>query len=702
VSNDAAPRVLQGLGQDLKLNDCVVDTYYGIEVADEFRWLEDHRADRTRGWISEQSTISRSYLDGLSGRSTLFPQIEAALDHESIVDICLSADAIFYTKRRAGEEQAKLYRRSGLEGADQMVLDPTLIGEGSVVSLSILGASANGKNIALGLRTGGEGVRRLQILDVGSRAKLAELPKGAVRGFGFLPNDKGFMYSLDPIEDRGHTKTDRPRTTKIHYFDQPEGSDFLVFGTEAAQNVRLVSALQQDDSTVVHTVIRSILGQNTYSYYLQDLGNSAFPIRTLKENDSEQWEVLAHKGSLYIFTSKFNGPERSLLRVPLTNPDLSLARMILAEGKERIQSWHIFGNFLLTATVQNFSSALNLFSLEGQAFGRIEMPEPGTARIVAGDSEGIFYSFECYTSPQTVYYYSFLERHSKQFSASPLAMSGSTRQSITSRIVDYPAADLTPIPLTLLGRPEVLDRGNAPILLTAYGASGVILTPHYSCLALTFIQLGGVFAIAHVRGGGEKGIAWAEAGRRHNRPTVHRDFIAAAEYIASSGIGNKDRIAIAGGSNSGLLVTTAMTQRPDLFCTVLCLAPFTDMLRYHLFDNTQFYVPNFGFSEDRDDFPILLGYSPYHNVNDGVAYPPLLMISGDADTRCDPMHARKFVARVQKAMSLLPRHVREKNPILLEWDPLRGHVAALPLASRVRALVDRLAFLCHHLGMEIA
>ena len=267
-------------------------------------------------------------------------------------------------------------------------------------------------------------------------------------------------------------------------------------------------------------------------------------------------------------------------------------------------------------------------------------------------------------------------------------------------MVEYPSEDGTLVPLTLLGERDILARGDAPVLLTAYGASGVSLTPQHSCLATTFVQLGGVFVIAHVRGGGEKGIEWAEAGRRRNRPTVHRDFIAAAEFLISSGIGN--RIAIAGGSNSGLLVTTAMTQRPNLFSAVVCLAPFTDMLRYHLFDNTQFYIPHFGFSENKDDFPILLGYSPYHNVSDGVVYPPLLMISGDADTRCDPMHARKFVARVQRAMRMLPQHVREANPILLDWDPLRGHVATLSLASRISALVDRLAFLCQHLGMEIA
>jgi len=238
--------------------------------------------------------------------------------------------------------------------------------------------------------------------------------------------------------------------------------------------------------------------------------------------------------------------------------------------------------------------------------------------------------------------------------------------------------------------------------LIAYGSSGVSLTPQHSFLATCFTELGGVFAIAHVRGGGEHGLAWEEAGRRRNRPTAHRDFIAAAEFLASSGIANHNKVAIAGGSSGGLLAAVAMTQRPDLFCAVMCMAPLIDVLRYHHFQNTQFYIPQHGSSADPDDFPLLLSYSPYHNVHDNTRYPALLMISGDADNRCDPMHARKFVARMQAATNSLSERERKKRPILLDWNPLRGHMPTLSMATRASAIVDRLAFLCHHLGMEVA
>ncbi len=369
---------------------------------------------------------------------------------------------------------------------------------------------------------------------------------------------------------------------------------------------------------------------------------------------------------------------------------------MLIEGAQRIQSWRVLGERILTTTVEDLQSVLRMYSLSGDVVGTIPLPGVGTASVLAGDEKGCFFSFESYARPREVHYYDFSLGKAILFSGP-----SEVHADIHVRRTEYAAGDGIMIPLTLLGKKEVLEAGRAPILLTAYGAAGVCLTPQHSVVATSFVELGGVFAIAHVRGGGERGVAWEEAGRRLNRPTVHKDFIAAAEFLLDSGTAEHGRIAIAGGSNSGLLVGTAMTQRPDLFRAVMCLAPIIDMLRYHRFDNTQFYIPQFGAAEDADDFPVLLSYSPYHNVEDGTRYPALLMISGDADTRCDPMHARKFVARLQAAVSSLPDHVRKDRPILLDWNPLRGHFATLPLATRAEAIVDRLTFLCHELGMEV-
>jgi prolyl oligopeptidase len=669
---------------EIATEDIVIDTYHGIEIADPFRWLEDHQSPRTRTWIEEQAARSRSYLEALPGRERLGKRIAELIDRETIGEIVKSGDTIFYTKRNPGEEQARIYRRVGIQGQDELLLDPATMGEGSGLSLTV---------VAYGLRTGGQGARRVRILNLETGETLPdELPKSALRGFAFLPNSNGFLHVTEEVG-----KPDNPKAAKRHFFGKPFNQDKTVFYGGRAANMRLVSSFDPESWVAIHTVIRAVKGENLISVHLQMLNKCGNPLFTLVEDSRDPWDVCIHGDQLYLFLDRHNGKGRTLQRIPLSAPDVEQAGTVLTEETQRIQSWRIFGGYLLTVTVENLTSVLRLYSLTGEALGTIDLPKAGTASILTGDENGCFFSFESYAHPREVYYYDCASKTRVLFSSPSEEV-----PNISVRRIEYPAEDGTQIPLTLLGKPEVLEHGNAPALLTAYGAAGVCLTPQYSFLATYFVELGGVFAIAHVRGGGEKGLAWEEAGKRRKRPNVHKDFLAAAEFLGTSGIANRNRIAIAGGSNSGLLVGTAMTQRPDLFRAVLCLAPILDMLRYHRFDNTQFYIPQFGSADDPEDFPVLLSYSPYHNIHEGVCYPALLMTSGDADTRCDPMHARKFVARLQAAMSGLPEKNRREHPILLDWNPLRGHFATLSLATRTAAIVDRLVFLCHHLHMEVA
>jgi prolyl oligopeptidase len=652
-----------------ELNDVVIDTYHGVEVADPFRWLEDHQSPRTRAWIKQQSALSRRYLDALPGGET-----------------------IFYSKRARGEEQARIFRREGIKGEDQLLIDPSSLGERSMASVTIVGLSPNGKLLAFGIRSGGQGARRVRILNLETMETLTdELPLGALRGFSFLPESNGFFYVTEEVG-----KPTEPKAAKRHFLGQPLQRDKTVFYGGRSAKVRLVAGFDSKSCMAVNTLIRAEGGQNFTSTYLQMLCKCGNPLLTLVEDSPTPWDVRIHGKNLFVFLDQQDGLGRKLLRAPLASPDISQAETILIEGSQRIQSWRVLGDRILTTTAENLHSVLRMYSLSGEVIGTVPLPDTGTASVLAGDAKGCFFSFESYARPREVHYYDFETGSTTLFSNPAEAI-----PSISVHRLEYPANDGVMVSLTLLGRKDVIGQGHAPVLLTAYGAAGICLTPQHSFLATCFVELGGIFAIAHVRGGGEHGIAWEEAGKRLNRPTVHKDFIAAAEFLVDSGTADRNRIAIAGGSNSGLLVATAMTQRPDLFRAVMCLAPIIDMLRYHRFDNTQFYIPQFGSADYAEDFPILLSYSPYHNVQDGIRYPALLMISGDSDTRCDPMHARKFVARLQAAMEVLPEEARLDRPILLDWNPLRGHFATLPMATRAAAIIDRLAFLCQQLGMEV-
>lgn len=675
------------------VEDVVIDRYHGVDVPDPFRWLEDPHSARTRAWIDEQAAVGRDYLDHLPGREILAARVQTLLDQESIGDIQTFGEAIYYLKRSPGEEQAKLYRREGIHGEDALLLDPQTLGEGTSLSLTIVGISPNGKLLAYGLRTGGQGARRVRILDLETGQTLPdELPKGALRGFTFLPESNGFVYVTEEVD-----RPPEPKAVRRHFLGQPLERDKTVFYGGRSPKIRLVSAFDPHSCAAVHTVIRAAEGRNLTTVHLQMLCKCGNPSMTLIQDSEEPCDVRIHGDQLYAFVDRQDGLGRTLLRMPLSAPDLSSGETILIEGSHRFQSWRVAGDKLLVTTVEDLHSVVRMYALDGAPLGVVPLPEVGTAAVLTADSRGCFFSFESYRRTRAIYFYDFATGDTALFS-SPWA----SASQFDVRELEYAAQDGVQIPLTVLGRSDVLEPGNAPLLLTAYGAAGVSLTPQYSFLANCFIELGGVFAIAHVRGGGELGPAWEEAGRRLNRPTVHQDFIAAAEFLIAKGIADERRIGIAGGSNSGLLVGTAMTQRPDLFRAVLCLAPILDMLRYHRFDNTQFYIPQFGSSEDPEDFSVLLGYSPYQNIRDGIPYPALLMISGDADTRCDPMHARKFVARVQAAMQDLPDNVRIERPILLDWNPLRGHFATLPLAVRAKAIVDRLLFLSTQLGIEVA
>lgn len=665
----------------------VVDVYHGVEVIDEFRWLENPRAEQTRAWIEEQSKSSRAYLDNLPGRAALQKALLTSLDAERITEIRQHGEMLCLLKRMQGDEQPKLYRRRGLHGADELLLAPESLGEGSSLSLSLFDISPDGRLIAIGLRTGGWGARRIRFVEIETGTLLPDqIPLGGVRGFSYLPGGHACLYCIEEVG-----KPQQAKTTKRHFFGI-EGEDKIVFYGGKSPSLRLLSGVDSVSGMGLHMTMRAHGSQVLTSIHLQMLAMCGHPVMTLVEDSPDTWSERIHAGYLYLLSDRHDGRGRTMVRLPLGAPDLENAPVVITDEAFEVRAWDFFGEHLVVTRNKGFAVEVDIHQLDGTFLGTVPLPGIGTVNVMAGDAEAFFFEFETYDQPPTVYYYDFAAGTVSHFFGS------ASRTHTASRRVTYAASDGVEVPLTLVGQAAVLDRGSTPVLLTAYGAAGVSLTPQFSTLANEFIRAGGIFAIAHIRGGGEMGEAWKLAGIRRNRAKVHEDFIAAAEFLGREGIVRVDGLGIAGGSNSGLLVATAMTQRPELFAAVLCIAPFTDMLRYHRYDNTQFYVLQFGSSENAEDFPVLHSYSPFHNVRDGVSYPPLLMVSGDADTRCDPMHARKFVARVQQATEDL--HGADKRPILFDWNALRGHSPYLPLTIRARALTDRLAFLFQQLGME--
>ena len=393
----------------------VTDIYHGIPVVDPYRWLEDHHSPRTREWIAEQSRYARVVLDALPGRDLLRKRITGLFDVGGISEIQKSGARYFFTMRKPGEEQASIYLREGFSGEDKRILDPADLGEGNAASVTIVDVSPDGRLLAYGVRTGGQGARRVRILEIETGKTLPdELSKGALRGFSFLQNSNGFLYVTEEVG-----KPAQPKAATVHLLGREFSRDKTVFYGGRSEHLRLVSGLDRASGIATHITIRAKAGAVLQTYYLQNLSTCGNPIVTLVEDCSDQYDFHIHGEWLY-FSTDVQSPNRRILRTPLNAPDIEKAELILAEGPQRIQGWHIFGDRLLVTTVEDLASAVRIYSLEGSLLNNLETPERGTISILTGDDTEFLYSFETYTRPATVYRFSFESGANETFQGGPV------------------------------------------------------------------------------------------------------------------------------------------------------------------------------------------------------------------------------------------------------------------------------------------
>lgn len=659
--------------------DPVVDNYHGIEVVDPYRWLEDQESPRTRDWITRQTAYARRHLDTLPHREQIRKRVEQLLAVESISSVRYRNGRCLFIRRGPNDEQAKLYIRETFHGEDRLLLDPVVFDSSHTTSLSILDVTRDGRFVALGVRAGGYGGRAVRVMDVERGSVLEDaLPVGAVRGFSFSEDGTAFLYVLEHLPRGEHAKE-----AKLHVMGNSVRQDRIVFSAGSGNNIRLLSHLVPEINIAVHRVMKQDGNRVLSSAFLQDLNPRGRPLLQLWEETPHNIDIRVGGGRLWWRFE--NGP---IMSTALLEPDLKRPRVVLPREHCAMAHWSVGCGWLILHTVENFRSVVRIWDAHGEFFRELPQPGPGSVAVLDATDSHVFYLWESFSTPPAVYIHHLRHSTTELFSLVPSRQS----QDIVTRRVWVSAQDGMHVPLTILGKAEAFVHGAAPTLLTGYGASGRSLTPKYSQLATILIENGGLFALAHIRGGGELGQHWKDAGARHNRPTAFADFISCGEYLIHEGLTHSSRLAIAGGSNSGLLVGAAMTIRPHLFRCVICMAPILDMLRYHLFQNTQFYVKDVGSSEDPVDFPVLASYSPYHRIRDGECYPAVLLVAGDADTRCDSMHARKFVARLQAASG-------SRRPVLLDYSEIRGHWPVLPLSFRVNALTDRISFLLAQLSV---
>ena len=665
--------------------EVVTDFLHGVPVADPYRWLEDQDSPRTRAWIAEQTRYGRNYLDAIPGREIIRQRIAEFLAVETHDSLQKVGDRYFFRKRLPDQEQPCIYMRNGADGEDHLLIDPRERGTGEYTAVKPLRVSPDGRLFLYEVKEGGERTGTFELLKIETRKRLPDfLPRGYLRGFAFAPDGKGFYYVHEAVDAK------RPfyRAAYQHILGTPPSEDQEIFFAGEDEKIRF--SLFSEGKRLVFLVYR-FLEKTLTDIYLQSLEGTGLAEPIFRGIDySLGLRLLDDR--IFGITDR-DAPNRRIVEIRLRDNGQHEWVDIVPDTGTPINDWLIVGDRIFVSCMREMIHQIRIFDFSGKALGELPIRSDETLRIVGGspDSNELLLETESFTEPIGIFRYS-----SKTANRTLWA-----KRSIPFDPTDYAhsqiwfvSKDGTRVPMYLVGRRDILDGTGNPTIMTSYGGYGVSMTPQFSVFVAFLIERGCLFALPNIRGGSEFGVAWHDAAKRRNRQTAFDDFLSAAEWLIETGRTAPRKLAIFGGSNSGLLVGAALTQRPDLFRAVVCMVPMLDMLRYHLFDNAHVWKDEFGSVDDPDNFAALAKYSPYHQVRQGGAYPATMIVSGDADRNCNPLHARKMTARLQAANA-------SKHAIFLDYRKSRGHSPVLPLSQRIEALTDRMAFLCDQLQLSV-
>ena len=664
----------------------VTEVLHGIEITDPYRWLEDQDSPRTRQWIAEQTAYTRPYLDAIPGRDHIRKRVEELLAIEVTSEPWAVGNRCFFLKRLRNHEQPSIVIKDG-NAEERILVDPSLRATGCSTAVSIAAISRDGRFLAYSVRQGGTDHAALEILDVDKNIVLPDaLPDGFCSGLAFAPDATGFYYSHRETYDT------RPNYKAVlwHRFGTARSLDTEVFFAGERPDVFL-GILDAMDAKLLAYVVYTVGTRPRTSLYLQSMPPAAAPTLVL-HNIEGQFAPFFVGEQLFAYTD-VGALNARIVQIAFANPAPPQWRDVVPESQQRIQQFAVAAGQLFVTRTDRFSSRVERFDLTGDQKSEFLRLGQGTVDLLNPTHSGteLFYRCTSMTEPSVVYRHDPEQGKTSTWDKAKVPFDPAL---FAVEEVTYPSKDGTLVPLLLAVKRDLLHSGPLPTFLTGYGGFGSCVTPRFTAFGTFLMEQGFLFAVPALRGGSELGEEWHSAGQRHNRQSSFDDFVAAAEWLLAQGRSLPGRIAIGGGSNAGLLVGAAVTQRPDLFCAAICLGPLLDMTRYHLFDFAAGWAEEYGSPDDEQDFRSLLAYSPYHRVQEGTRYPALLFISGDADTRCNPMHTRKMVARLQAANC-------SDRPILLDYKPAWGHTPVQPLSAKIEAVIDRLAFLCHEIGIQV-
>lgn len=661
----------------------IVDTLHGVQVSDPYRWLEDEKASDVQGWMKAQDGLTREWLAKVPGRDALAKRFRELFYQEAISPPVRRGSRYFYYRTHKDKEKAILYWREGESGAEKVLLDPNGWSPDGSVSLGFAVPSWDGRKVAFAQKPNAADESVLHVLDVdsGQWSSADIIPGTKYAEPKWTPDGKGFYYEWLPVDD-SIPVDQRPGYTEIrfHALGSDPKTDSLVHPRTGDATTFLSKDLSRDGKYLFLFVIR---GWSENDIYWKRVGEKDF--RLLVKGTGAKYGIQAWKDQFYITTDE-GAPRQRLFRVSPEKTERAAWQEIIPEDPvASLESAVIVGGHFALEYLRDAASELRIATLDGKPVRTVALPTVGAASNLVGleDQDEAFFLFSSFTTPRQVYKTSIASGKVDLWAKVELPVD---TEQYTVRQVFYPSKDGTKIPLFLVHRKDLKPDGQRPTLLYGYGGFSVNMQPSFRASIFPWLDAGGVYAVANLRGGGEYGKAWHEAGRLAHKQNVFDDFHAAAEYLVREHYTRPDRLAIHGGSNGGLLVGAAMTQRPELYGAVVCAVPLLDMVRYHQFGSGRTWIPEYGTADKPSDFQVLYAYSPYHHLKPGVHYPPLLMMSADHDDRVDPMHARKFVAALQNLDG-------PGAPALLRIEANAGHGGADQVAKSIESQADLYAFL---------
>jgi prolyl oligopeptidase len=665
-----------------------IDEYFGTRVADPYRWLEDVDSPQTQRWIAEENALTESVLSTVSRRAAISARLTEVWDYERR-SVPERTGALYAYFRNTGlQNQAVLYVTRDLAEPGRVLLDPNTLSPDGTVALSGSAFSDDGARLAYSISSSGSDWQEWHVRDVATGSDLPDVVRWSkFSGASWKRDGSGFYYSRydEPASENKFKDTNFFHKVFFHRLGTPQSTDVLVYERPDHKDWNFAAITTEDGRYLVLDISRGTAPEN--AIFVKDLARDGAVIELIPHEDA-RYAYLANDDTTFYFLTTKGAPRGRIVALGLHDGTL---REVVAQRDDPLDNAAFFGDRIIASYLHDALARVVVFGLDGRPVSEVALPGLGSAAGFTGkrsDPE-TFYSYTSYTEPTSIYRYDVAKGISTRVFTPQIRFDAAE---FDSEQVFYTSKDGTRVPMMVTWKKGTARDGTAPAILYGYGGFDISLTPAFSSAVLVWLEMGGIYAVANLRGGGEYGERWHQDGTRRLKQNTFDDFIAAAEFLIAEKWTSTPKLSIHGGSNGGLLVGACMTQRPELFGAALPSVGVLDMLRFQRFTIGWAWTSDYGSADDPDDVRTLLTYSPYHNVREGVCYPATLITTGDHDDRVFPAHSFKFAAALQHAQSCA-------NPILLRVETKTGHGAGKPTAKLIDEVADRYAFLVNVLGV---